>query len=64
MTIGLLFAIAAVFYGGTVSALALTVTFARRRTPRREARSTLAVLVPARTAEPQQGDGAAAGPSI
>jgi hypothetical protein len=56
MTIGLLSMIAAVFYGGTVSVLALTATFARRRTLRREARSTLAVLVPGRAAEPQRTD--------
>lgn len=62
MTIGLLSTIAAVFYGGTVSVLALTATFARRRTLRREARSTLAVLVPGRAVEPRQGDGVAAGP--
>ncbi|OIJ68165.1 hypothetical protein [Streptomyces mangrovisoli] len=46
MLIGLLSTIAAVLYGGTVCVLALTATFARRRTLRREARSTLAVLVP------------------
>ena len=45
MTIGLLSTIAGVFYGGTVSILALTATFASRSTLRREARSTLAVLV-------------------
>ncbi|WP_416985930.1 hypothetical protein [Streptomyces sp. T028] len=63
MAIGLLSTIAAVFYGGTISVLALTATFARRRTLRREARSTLAVLVPGRMVEPQQPDRAAAGPS-
>ncbi|MFJ5918868.1 hypothetical protein ACIQFW_24140 [Streptomyces ardesiacus] len=63
MTIGLLSAIAAVFYGGTVSILALTATFARRGTLRREPRSTLAVLVPGRAVEPQQVDRTAAGPS-
>ncbi|MEU0389056.1 hypothetical protein [Streptomyces chartreusis] len=63
MTIGLLSTIAAAFYGGTVSILALTATFARRRTLRQEARSTLAVLVPGRAVEPQQVDGTAAGPS-
>ncbi|MBC2904395.1 hypothetical protein [Streptomyces cupreus] len=62
MTIGLLSTIAAVFYGGTVSILALTATFAPRPTLRREARSTLAVLVPGRSAEPQQPDPAAASP--
>ncbi|MBX9364646.1 hypothetical protein [Streptomyces sp. WAC04114] len=51
MTIGLLSTIAAVIYGGTVSLLALTATFARRSTLRREARSTLAVLVPGRPVE-------------
>ncbi|MFE7214162.1 MULTISPECIES: hypothetical protein [unclassified Streptomyces] len=55
MTIGLLSTMAAVFYGGTVSILALTATFARRRTLRREARSTLAVLVPGRAVQSQQG---------
>ncbi|MFD7505286.1 hypothetical protein [Streptomyces sp. NPDC059850] len=62
MTIGLLSTIVAVFYGGTISILALTATFARRRSLRREARSTLAVLVPGRTVGPQQADGAAVGP--
>ncbi|MFF0203879.1 hypothetical protein [Streptomyces sp. NPDC005017] len=56
MTVGLLSTIAAVFYGGTVSVLALTATFARRRTLRREARSTLAVLVPGRAVEAQQAE--------
>ncbi|MEU6995738.1 hypothetical protein ABZ953_34430 [Streptomyces sp. NPDC046465] len=56
MTIGLLSTIVAVFYGGTVSILALTATFARRRTLRSEARSTLAVLMPGRTVESQQVD--------
>ncbi|MFF8592152.1 hypothetical protein ACF061_12015 [Streptomyces sp. NPDC015220] len=51
MTVGLLSAIAAVFYGSTVSVLALTATFARRRTLRREARSTLSVLMRGRTVE-------------
>ncbi|MFG3525448.1 hypothetical protein ACGF8B_01785 [Streptomyces sp. NPDC047917] len=54
MSVGLLSTIAAVFYGGTVSVLALTATFARRRTLRREARSTLALLVPGRPEEPQR----------
>ncbi|WP_059007677.1 hypothetical protein [Streptomyces specialis] len=62
MTVGLLSTIAAVFYGSTVSILALTATFARRHTLRREARSTLAVLVPGRAVEPPQGDGTAVGP--
>ncbi|MEU1800077.1 hypothetical protein [Streptomyces sp. NPDC019937] len=62
MTIGLLSTIVAVFYGATISILALTATFARRRSLRREARSTLAVLVPGRAVEPQQADGAAVGP--
>ncbi|WP_189219632.1 MULTISPECIES: hypothetical protein [Streptomyces] len=61
MAIGLFSTIAAVLYAGTVSILALTATFARRRTLRREARSTLAVLVPGRTAEPQQADGGVVG---
>ncbi|MYX28255.1 hypothetical protein GTY75_16660 [Streptomyces sp. SID8381] len=54
MTVGLLSTIAAAFYGGTVSVLALTATFARRRTLRCEARSTLAVLVPGRAAPAQE----------
>jgi len=62
MTIGLLSTIVAVFYGGTISILALTATFARRRSLRCEARSTLAVLVPGRAVESQQVDGAAVGP--
>lgn len=45
MVIGLLSAIAAVLYGGTVSVLAFTATFARRPALRCAARSTLAVLV-------------------
>ncbi|MET8637833.1 hypothetical protein ACWEQ2_24305 [Streptomyces sp. NPDC004096] len=48
MTVGLLSTIAGVFYGGTVSILALTATFSSRSTLRREARSTLAVLVSGR----------------
>jgi hypothetical protein len=63
MTVGLLSTIAAVFYGGTVSVLALTATFAPRRSLRREARRTLAVLVPGRAADPQQPDRAAVGPN-
>ncbi|MFF7648389.1 hypothetical protein ACFZCY_00720 [Streptomyces sp. NPDC007983] len=63
MTIGLLSTIVAVFYGATISILALTATFARRRSLRREARSTLAVLVPGRAVESQQVDGVAVGPS-
>ncbi|CCB78417.1 MULTISPECIES: hypothetical protein [Streptomycetaceae] len=59
MTIGLLSTIAAVFYGCTVSILALTATFARRPTLRREARATLAVLVPGREAESSTVDRAA-----
>jgi hypothetical protein len=59
MTVGLPSTIVAVFYGGTVSVLALTATFARRRTLRREARSTLAVLMPGRVVEPQRADLAA-----
>ncbi|MEL5956115.1 hypothetical protein AADR41_15320 [Streptomyces sp. CLV115] len=54
MSVGLLSTIAAVFYGGTVSVLALTATFARRRALRLEARSTLALLVPGRSQEPQR----------
>jgi hypothetical protein len=61
MLIGLLSTIAAVLYGGTVSILALTATFARRRTLRREARSTLAVLVRGRAVEPQHAGGPAVG---
>ncbi|MET7685294.1 hypothetical protein [Streptomyces sp. NPDC005423] len=63
MTVGLLSAIAAVFYGSTVSVLALTATFARRRTLRCEARDTLAVLVRVRAVESPQGDNAGAGSS-
>lgn len=48
MNIGLLSAVGVALYSGTVSILALTATFARRRVLRREARSTLAVLVPSR----------------
>ncbi|MGW0926533.1 hypothetical protein ACWD3J_47205 [Streptomyces sp. NPDC002755] len=62
MTVGLLSTVAAVFYGGTVSILALTATFARRRTLRHEARSTLAVLVPGRTVESQSTDSATVAP--
>ncbi|MFE1251766.1 hypothetical protein [Streptomyces sp. NPDC058735] len=61
MTIGLLSSIAAVLYGGTVSILALTATFARRRTLRRDARSTLVVLVRGSAVESQQAGGAATG---
>lgn len=63
MTIGLLSTIAAVLYTGTVSVLALTATFARRRTLRRDARSTLAVLVPGKAVEARQADRAAADPN-
>lgn len=56
MPIGLLSTIAAVFYGCTVSVLALTATFARTTTRRREARRTLAVLVPARSATRHRPD--------
>ncbi|MEV8320544.1 hypothetical protein AB0Q95_40990 [Streptomyces sp. NPDC059900] len=61
MAIGLLSTMAAMLYGGTVSILAFTATFARRRTLRREARKTLAVLVPGRVVETQQAEGAAGG---
>lgn len=47
-------AVAAFIYSGTVSFLALTATFARRGELRREARSTLALVVPGRAADPQQ----------
>jgi len=63
MTVGLLYMIAAVFYGGTVSVLALTATFARRRTLRRAARSTLAVLVSGRAVQPQRVDRVRLGPN-
>lgn len=53
MVIGLLSTVTAVFYGTTVMVLALTATFARSHTLRREARSTLAVLVPGRMADSQ-----------
>lgn len=62
MAIGLLSTVAAVFYGGTISILALTATFARRRTLRREARSTLAVLLPGRAVESLRADSATARP--
>ncbi|MDR6980706.1 hypothetical protein J2X68_007448 [Streptomyces sp. 3330] len=62
MTVGPLSTVAAVLCGGTVSILALTATFARRRTLRHEARSTLAVLVPGRTVESQNADIATVGP--
>ncbi|MFH8491833.1 hypothetical protein [Streptomyces longisporoflavus] len=61
MTIGLLSTMTAMLYGGTVSILALTATFARRRSLRREARRTLAVLVPGRVVEAQQAAGATGG---
>ncbi|WP_199831978.1 hypothetical protein [Streptomyces acidiscabies] len=48
MSVGLLSSIAAVFYGCTVSLIALTATFSRSHALRREARSTLAVLMPGR----------------
>ncbi|MEU3985385.1 hypothetical protein AB0F77_35890 [Streptomyces sp. NPDC026672] len=57
MSVGLLSTIVAVCYGGTVSILALTATFAPRRTVRREARSTLAVLVRGRVVESRRTDG-------
>ncbi|MEU8542853.1 hypothetical protein AB0C52_23200 [Streptomyces sp. NPDC048717] len=63
MTIGLLSTIAAALYTGTVSLLALTATFARRRTLRREARSTLAVLMSGRPVESQQTAPSAGGPN-
>lgn len=46
MLVGLLSAIGVASYGGTVSLLALTATFARTESLRREARSTLAVITP------------------
>ena len=63
MTVGLLSTIVAMFYGSTVSVLALTATFSGRRTLRREARRTLAVLVPSRTAGLRQTDRDTAGPN-
>ncbi|GGV64945.1 hypothetical protein GCM10010277_71850 [Streptomyces longisporoflavus] len=63
MTIGLLSTMTAMLYGGTVSILALTATFARRRSLRREARRTLAVLVPGRVVEVQQAAAGATGGS-
>ncbi|GAB2831562.1 hypothetical protein [Streptomyces daliensis] len=54
MGIVLISAVASALYAGTVSFLALTATFARRGELRREARSTLAVIVPGRAVEPQQ----------
>ncbi|MEU6538129.1 hypothetical protein [Streptomyces sp. NPDC047000] len=49
MAVGLLSAISAVFYGCTISILALTATFARTPARRLDARRTLAVLIPGRT---------------
>lgn len=46
MLVGLLSAIGVASYGGTISLLALTATFARRETLRREARATLATITP------------------
>ncbi|MHC5903223.1 hypothetical protein ACVNF4_04825 [Streptomyces sp. S6] len=48
MLVGLLSSVAAVFYGCTVSLLALTATFSRSHALRREARSTLAAMTPGR----------------
>ncbi|MDT0436412.1 MULTISPECIES: hypothetical protein [Streptomyces] len=62
MSPGLLSTITAALYGGTVSLLALTATFARRPTLRREARSTLAVLMPGKAVETPQADGATTAP--
>ncbi|GHF40572.1 hypothetical protein [Streptomyces morookaense] len=45
---GLLSAIGVALYPATVTVLALTATFARRPTRRREARTTLALLLRAR----------------
>jgi hypothetical protein len=64
MTVGLLSTITAVFYGSTISVLALTATFSTHRTRRREARRTLAVLLPGRTVELRQADRDAAGPQF
>jgi hypothetical protein len=63
MVIGLLSTLTAVFYGGTISFLALTATFARRRALRREARNTLALLVPGRVVESQRADRSTGDPS-
>lgn len=63
MMVGLLSTIAAVFYAGTVSVLALTATFARRRTLRREARTTLAVLLHRGATPPQEADPDRVGPT-
>lgn len=56
MVIGLVSAFAAVIYAGTIAFLAFTATFGRRCELRREARTTLALIVPGRTADttPQQ----------
>ena len=51
MIVGLLSAVAVALYAVTASVLALTATFARREVVRREARTTLAVLVAARRTE-------------
>ncbi|RLU85894.1 hypothetical protein CTZ27_26370 [Streptomyces griseocarneus] len=48
MIIGLLSAAGVALYAATVTVLALTATFARRPTMRREARTTLVVLIRAR----------------
>jgi hypothetical protein len=45
VNVGLLSAIGALLYGGTIAALAFVATFARRRGIRLEARATLQVLV-------------------
>jgi hypothetical protein len=62
MTVGLLSTITAVFYGGTISVLALTATFSTHRTRRREARRTLAVLLPTGAVEPRQTNRDLTGP--
>ncbi|MFE9922545.1 hypothetical protein ACFYQA_13405 [Streptomyces sp. NPDC005774] len=63
MMVGLLSTVTAALYGGTVSVLALTATFARRRTLRHEARRTLAVLVPGRAVEPPHAGEVTADPN-
>ncbi|ANZ14141.1 membrane protein [Streptomyces noursei ATCC 11455] len=51
MSIGLLSAVGVALYAATVSVLAFTSAFARREELRREARSTLSILVASRDAE-------------
>ncbi|MFJ6738929.1 hypothetical protein ACIQOU_08485 [Streptomyces sp. NPDC091279] len=67
MTVGLVSTIISVFYAGTVSLLALTATFARGQTRRRDARRTLVILIPGGggtgVLEGAEGSGDPGGPS-